>query len=101
MPDLSTLTQEQFEACLMQPFQIDLGDDGPLELLLTEANKRGSFDPGFQKRHPFSLIFRGPMEPILPQMTYTLRHAELGELGIFLVPVEPDQAGMCYEAAFT
>ncbi len=100
MPDLSNLTQEQFESHLTQPFQVK-SFDSPLTLVLVEVTKRGSFDPGIQKRHPFSLIFRGPMEPALPQMTYPLTHEVLGDLALFLVPVGPDNEGMCYEAVFT
>lgn len=51
-------------------------------------------------RTPFSLIFRGPLEPLLPQGIQRLEHAGLGELDLFLVPVGPDEAGMRYEAVF-
>ena len=49
----------------------------------------------------FSLIFRGASEPVLPQQMYTLRHAELQDTVLFLVPVGPDRKGLSlYEAAF-
>lgn len=54
-------------------------------------------------REPFSVIFLGPLEPILAQSMYRLRHSELGELDLFLVPVGPDRdnSGIQYEAIFS
>ena len=52
-------------------------------------------------RRPFSLIYRGPLSPILPQKIYPVEHPELGTLELFLVPVGPEQGGMRYEAVFT
>ena len=45
-------------------------------------------------------LFRGPMTPLLPQRIYPLEHAQLGVFELFLVPIGPDQHGMCYEAVF-
>ncbi len=52
------------------------------------------------QRAPFSLFFRGPMKPIMPQRIYTLEHPELGRFDLFLVPIGPDGPGMRYEAVF-
>lgn len=35
----------------------------------------------------FSVFFSGPGPLVLPQRTYRLRHDELGELELFLVPI--------------
>jgi hypothetical protein len=51
-------------------------------------------------RAPFSLVFRGPLEPLLPQGIHRLEHDALGELDLFLVPIGPDEAGTRYEAVF-
>jgi hypothetical protein len=48
----------------------------------------------------FSLMFRGPLTPFLPQGIRSLKHGELGELDIFLVPVEKEKDGFEYEAVF-
>lgn len=48
----------------------------------------------------FSLLFRGPLEHKLPQMTRRLGHPELGDLEIFLTPVSEDEDGRYYEAVF-
>lgn len=51
-------------------------------------------------RQPFSLLFEGPLEPMLPQRVYTVQHRALAPLGIFLVPVSRVAAGVQYEAIF-
>jgi hypothetical protein len=53
-------------------------------------------------RVPFSLVFHAPGGELLPQQTFTVRHAQLGEMAIFLVPLGPQQDGaMVYEAVFS
>lgn len=47
----------------------------------------------------FSLFFRGPASADLPQATYRLEHASLGEFRLFLVPGRDEQTGsVVYEA---
>ena len=48
-------------------------------------------------RVPFSLIFVAAGGELVPQQTFTVRHAELGEIEIFLVPLAPGK----YEAVFS
>jgi hypothetical protein len=77
--------------------------DGPLALVLVEATPYGG--PGApcddaDDPPSFTLLFRGPAEPQLAQGTRPLRHARLGALEIFLVPVGRDADGMRYEAVF-
>jgi len=49
---------------------------------------------------PFSLIFRGAPGVYLPQQIYPISHEQTGTLEIFIVPVQPDQTGMRFEAVF-
>jgi Domain of unknown function (DUF6916) len=76
------------------------GNDGALELTLTEATPGGIKDTRRGARAPFSLTFRGPAQPVLPQRIYRLDHAALGGLDIFLVPIGADPEGVTYEAVF-
>lgn len=48
----------------------------------------------------FSLIFYGPLEFFLPQGLRRLKHAKLGEMDIFLVPIGKKSDGYEYEAVF-
>jgi hypothetical protein len=53
-------------------------------------------------------VFRGPLEPILPQGIYRLEHEHLGALELFIVPIGPNKnansaegpTAMLYEAVF-
>lgn len=88
---------EQFTPLVGQVFA--LGDDmAAPSLTLTSASPIAS--PGALARPAFSLLFRGAGPGELPQSTYTLAHATLGSLAVFLVPLGPDGQGMLYEAIF-
>jgi hypothetical protein len=93
-----TLTLADFMEYLQQPFQITAGST-TLTLVLTEARPITGGRPG--DRQPFSLIFRGPPQPILPQAIYDFPHPKHGVLGIFIVPVGADAPGATYEAIFS
>ena len=80
-------------------------DDKPIELVLTEATtgkaiKKGPGVPDSIRDDPFALLFRGPADTPLPQRLYSIRHEELGDLVLFLVPVGIDEEGRYYEAIF-
>jgi hypothetical protein len=53
-----------------------------------------------ERQEAFSLFFRGPSNSHLLQGIHKLKHAQLGEFEIFLVPVAQDKDGFQYEAAF-
>ena len=98
-PTLADITHHQFAACLNQSFRVRLGDTS-LETELIQVSPWGSPLPG--QRQPFSLTFRGASEPILPQQRiYSVENAMIGTLELFLVPIGPDEQGMCYEAVFS
>lgn len=97
---LSELTHERLAAHVAQSFE--LRTEPPLELRLGAVTPRPGGAPGPGGREPFSLLFLGPREPVLPQRIYPLEHAELGRIDIFLVPVGPNAEGaMQYEAIFS
>ena len=96
---LDKVTKDTFEPIKGDIFRLALGDDEhvPLEL----AAVLGTGLQGLASREQFSLHFRGPSTPELPQRIYRLQHSELGTLEIFLVPIKRDAGGMTYEAVFT
>ncbi|MEO8054403.1 MAG: hypothetical protein ABI768_04580 [Acidobacteriota bacterium] len=78
-----------------------VGEQGSaVEMTLIEVADLARPDAPGPRRSPFSLVFRGPMQPVLRQSTYALEHAALGRLEIFIVPIGPDASGMRYEAVF-
>lgn len=92
------LTVEHFTGCVNETFVAQL-EDGTVDFQLVEARPLPGKGPeGF--RSPFSLLFRNTAAVVLPQQTYRLRHARLGDLGIFLVPVAMDRGGFLYQAVF-
>lgn len=99
---LDTLTREQFSDHQGESFRLEADEASSLDLTLAEASPLGSAARGGE-REPFSLTFRGPAEPVLPQAIYQVEHPKLGKLEIFLVPIGPDpkEKGMRYEAVFT
>jgi hypothetical protein len=54
------------------------------------------------RQQPFSVYFRGPRTPVLPQRIYRIEHHGMGSFDLFLVPIGPDPKGgwMVYEAVF-
>lgn len=96
---LESLTQKDFLEKVGEEFRI-VNRDAPIVLTLVEAIDLSRPDAPGPRRSPFSLVFRGPLAPVMPQRTYALEHASLGRLEIFIVPIGPDANGMRYEAIF-
>ena len=92
------LTEKDFSPHLNSKFYVQF-TDGSLELVLAEVEPypAGPTDQSGMDR--FSLFFDGK-GVCLPQNLYHLKHDQLGELDIFLVPVSGNQSGYRYEAVF-
>ena len=96
---LESLTVDAFRPLEGSAFLLTDAAPEPAELSLVEVRSLGEGGGG---RAPFALLFRGPPgAPVYAQQTMRLRHAELGDLEIFLVPVANTPAGADYEAIFT
>jgi hypothetical protein len=98
MLNLATVRCEQFAACLDQDFEI-VFTDGTLPAKLSEAKRSGPDQPA-KVRQPFSLMFRVERNLRLPQGIYKMRHAQLGEMEIFLVQIAADANSSTLEAVF-
>jgi hypothetical protein len=102
---LDRLTVDDFTGYRNAMFRIHLDSRETLDLELIEAKPVGAPQeverPGL-RRQPFSLVFRGPNNPLLSQQIYPVEHPVLGTLGIFLVPLGPegDPKGLHYQAIF-
>ncbi|MGH8564406.1 MAG: DUF6916 family protein [Gammaproteobacteria bacterium] len=96
---LEILTKESWSECLGSSFELLDDGRGTITMVLAEVTGLGHGAGG--RRDPYSLVFRGPPAPILPQRIYRLRHHQMGDLELFLVPIGPDGEGMRYEAIFT
>ena len=105
---LEKLTLEDFSKHLNHTFQIQFqtGEEeaaqGKFEAELVEVSELGEKQEDEERRKSFSVIFRGPGEPVLSQQQICkITHDEMGQLDLFLVPIGPDKNGMLYEAVFT
>ncbi|MCQ4166068.1 DUF6916 family protein [Tahibacter harae] len=79
---------------------LNLGDGtSAVALELTEA--RALKSPSPRSAPSFALILRqNGAQQSFGQGLYRLEHPSLGPLDLFVVPIGPDGAGMCYEITF-
>ncbi len=100
---LDRLTVVDFAPLVGETFGLDAGEGGRLEVELASAKTFTEGAPAQDadgRRTPFSIHFRGPVDPLLPQQIYRVAHERLGALEIFLVPIGRDESATLYEAVF-
>jgi hypothetical protein len=100
---LDRLMATSFASVVGETFVADTGEAGKVDLELRESRLHDPDAPALDEsgaRAPFTLVFRGPPEPLLPQRIYRLEHDFIGALEIFLVPIGQDADGVAYEAVF-
>lgn len=101
--DMSGMSSADFRAYLNQVFTIHVPDHAPIPLELIEVREADQrrVMPN-TKRHPFTLLFRGPKEFYLPQYDYRMETAKGESVSIFIVPIglNTEGSGMLYEAVF-
>jgi hypothetical protein len=101
---LDRLTATSFSPAVGETFLLDAGEAGQLDLELVESRLHDPDAPAEDAsgaQAPFTLTFRGPPEPLLPQRIYRLEHSSVGSIEIFIVPIGQDAAGTVYEAVFS
>ena len=91
LPALSSFTEQ-----VGSTFEILDGSSSPLALKLVRVVEHAKTE----SNEAFSVFVLGPLDPFMPQGTRKLRHAQLGEMDIFFVPVAKTNNGFEYEAAF-
>ena len=110
---LETLTAADFRDVKGSQFRLttavpaEPGQLLALDVELAEVTQAPGAPSGSHRR-AFSLLFHGPIEPVLPQRVYRLEHDQLGPLELFIVPVGPNEppgpgarpTAMRYEAVF-
>jgi len=102
---LDNLTLETFAPLVGQTFRLQLEGQGDVDAVLHSVNAvpvTGWQPPGGAPvRQPFSLLFLGPPDFVLPQRIYRFEHADLGTLELFIVPVGRTAEVVSYEAVFS
>jgi hypothetical protein len=101
--NLESFTAETFSVHVGSVFRIYPDPGDPLDFELNSVIRLGGSPEGESsgRRQPFSIVFRGPGDVLLPQRTYRMEHAEIGSFDLFIVPIGPDEEGLRYEAIFT
>ena len=97
-PMLERLTAADFAPQLGDRFRLHADEATVLDTELIDVEEAAATDGG---RTPFSLVFRGPLEPLLPQSIYRFEHDTLEPFEVFIVPIGADEAGVRYEVVFT
>ena len=93
---LESLNCKIFSEQLHTQFRLLRDGLEPLPLELIEVKES---DPS-PKIELFSLHFRGPAAPHMPQQIHTLEHDKLGRINIFLTAIAGDAEGITYESVF-
>ncbi len=97
------LKLDDFTQYIEQNFSIEADDQTRLDARLIEAKDLGRDDREHvyeQTRRPFSLLLKTDKSVFLQQKLYKISHQEMGEFGLFLVPIYDEPDGYVYEAMF-
>jgi hypothetical protein len=100
---LESFTVQTFTGHVGSTFRIYPDASNPLDVELISATGLGERPEreSVGRREPFSIVFRGPGDVLLPQRIYRTEHDRIGSFELFLVPIGPDEKGLRYEAIFT
>jgi hypothetical protein len=101
--NLKNLEASYFTGYLNQNFSITADSGEQLEAELSQVTVLETHQAAAsqeKRRQPFSVVFTGPTEPVLPQGICLIMHEKLEPLSLFIVPIGPDEKGMRYEAIF-
>ena len=96
---MAQLTEAEFSRHVNTDFDLSFGDE-QLQLRLVEVKAylpQAHEESGMDR---FSLFFHGPGDRYLPQRVYRMTHEAMGEIDIFLVPIEKKENAFRYEAVF-
>jgi len=96
-PDLQDITIADFEARRQSAVKL-VADGESMPLEIAEISPMGKSE---RAGGAFSVVLRGPREPVVDQATHHLVFDGDGPIDLFLVPVGEDASGMLYEAVFT
>jgi len=104
-PPPDSLTLKLFSTLHGTRFRVRLGAERHLDLELAEAvaGRDGPRTDGrdrYPRQETFSLLFTGPVEPLLPQQIYRFEHDQVGAFDLFIVPIGRDAHCVKYQAIF-
>src|ERR1043166_7381325 len=92
----ASLTHDAFSQNANTKFQVQVDENTPVELELTNVSELKVYP----QQEEFTLTFRGPLSQFLDQGVRPFKHEQMGEFEMFIVPVKQDAVGFYYEAVF-
>src|SRR4051812_21609050 len=102
---LEQFTLEMFRPHVGEVFRVQVPGTDPVTMTLETVSEIPVAgwrpDDAAEHRTPFSLLFQGPPNVVLPQATYGFELEALGTFEMFIVPVGRTAEGVSYEAVFS
>jgi hypothetical protein len=99
---LESATSETFAPHVGTTFEARTRPGETLTLVLTACDEDPATTAPGATRTAFSLVFHdADPSRYAPQQTFLMRHEELGQFALFMVPLGPDERGMRYQALVT
>jgi hypothetical protein len=92
----ASLTHDAFSQNANTKFQVQVDENSPVELELTNVSELKVYP----QQEEFTLTFRGPLSQFLDQGVRPFKHEQMGEFEMFIVPIQQDANGFYYEAVF-
>ena len=93
---LEKLTRQSFSDRLNSKFQLFISDDSTVDIELIEVEQRRSTT----RQEQFSVVFLVPPSVPALQGVYRVKHDDLGEFELFLVPYKQEAEATYFEAFF-
>jgi len=94
---ISKLTKASFDPHKKSKFKVYAEGKDAVELELVEVTEKKT-----ERTISFSLLLKGPKDTIIEQGTHTFKHAKMGEVNLFVVPIATeDQESMHYQVLFS
>jgi hypothetical protein len=96
MTDISNLKKSTFDPHLNGKFEVHTESTGVVEVELIEVT-----DQSRENVESFSLVFKGPLEKPFEQRLHRVKHPQMGEFDLFLVPITYGKMdAVYYQAVF-
>ncbi len=94
---IKELTKASFDPHKKSKFKVYPEGKDVVELELVDVTEK-------IKKHTasFSLMLKGPKEPVIEQGTHKFKHAKMGEVNLFVVPIITEEENeMRYQVIFS
>ena len=92
----AALTHEEFSRHAGTKFQVEFDENTGVDVELTNVSEIKLYP----QQEEFSVEFRGPLDMFLGQGIRSVKHEQMGQFELFIVPVRQDNQGFYYEAVF-